>query len=559
MAGSEPVVNLVGEDPQVIGHDINAVNAYIRRRYKLEAGARDITRNEGVVGDLFTVPFNGRPGICAVRGGGGASVPPFCSWVRKHALGASNDCLIHSFLTVTCPNFRALDTPQKLEFADEFRRQLLPVLLRMPENGTGSGVQARLVGEARSGIKLSEETLGVLCISYRVRCLLVQNQHQEMYRAELRTEPPRATVIGPRGSIHVIANNFGAHYEGVATVGGSYVIGDAEAIGLVGVIAQHYPHGDRASAAHIARAQAEYPAEFDQLLRSGFRPEQIAIELMQHGGNVVAVRDAIYAESVAAIAEQRAIRVGQLRSSGMTLAKAEAEAAAAFPSTGGRPVLAKLSSPELIAASADRASARRDASAARVAAPVPPAAVAAPVPAARIAAPVPAAAVAPSTKVLLQEAISEYDKLRKKSGDTRSNKYYENLQTMNFLYKEGTITNEQMFKFMKELLAEVKDAISTLKEAAKPITILNTESKDANANDKASIKKARLIYQKQMLGLENLGFSPIAAANTLIASNGNVLEALRILESTKKGGSGRITRRKNTKRRCRSTGMCRRA
>lgn len=264
-----PVLGEYFKEPRMIkemGTNIKLLDAYIAAVFKKKEEDPDITENTGLVGDLFQMN-QGQPGICAAGGGGGAAaVQPFCAWVRKQALGRSNDCLIHSFLTVTCENFRKLTVDQKIGFADQFRRVLLPILIDMPLESRAPANLGKLrprgkpelladyKREAVGRDKLSDTFLGILCESYGVRCLLIQTEHVDRqvvnFVQKYLVQPPAAYDNGFGSNAYVIVNNVGAHFEGVMISGGAegsanplYRTGGVEVGGIVELFNRTYPIG----------------------------------------------------------------------------------------------------------------------------------------------------------------------------------------------------------------------------------------------------------------------------------------------------------------------------
>ena len=372
------------KEPRMIkemGTNIKLLDAYIAAVFKKREEDPDITENTGLVGDLFQIN-QGQPGICGVGGGGGAAaVQPFCAWVRKQALGRSNDCLIHSFLTVTCENFRKLTVDQKISFAEQFRRVLLPILIDMPLESRAPGNLGKprprgkpelLAGYKREAVgrdKLSDSFLGILCESYGVRCLLIQTEHVDRQyvngRQKYLVEPPAAYDNGFGSNAYVIVNNVGAHFEGVMISGGEgnsakpvYRTGGVELGGIVELFSRTYPIG------------------VDPQI---FNTEEDAREFMIKG--IVAVEAAV-APSPFTATINRLLQEGQI----------DAEVLATLRSQGQTDEeILRDNYPE------GYRIARAPVAAARVAAPVPLASVGAPVAAARVAAPVPAASVGSTT------------------------------------------------------------------------------------------------------------------------------------------------------------------
>lgn len=379
------------KEPRMIkemGTNIKLLNAYIAAVFKIKEEDPDITENTGLVGDLFQIN-QGRAGICAVGGGGGAAaVQPFCAWMRKQALGRSNDCLIHSFLTVTCENFRKLTVDQKIGFADQFRRVLLPILIDMPLESRAPANLGKLrprgkpelladyKKEAVGRDKLSDAFLGILCESYGVRCLLIQTEHVDKqvvnFRDKFIVQPPAAYDNGFGSNAYVIVNNVGAHFEGVMISGGVegapkpiYRIGGVE----VGEI--------------TALFNGTYPIGVDPRI---FNTEGEAREFMIRG--IVAVEGTV-APSPFTAAINRLLQKGQI----------DPEVLASFRSLGqtDEQILRDNYPEEYRIATA----------------PVPAARVAAPVPVARVAAPVPVAPV-PAARVGSTTALPAGDVWTKK-------------------------------------------------------------------------------------------------------------------------------------------------
>lgn len=99
---------------ETMGNDALGDEAERTRQSKRRERGRDIPN---VVGDYFP--------DCAGAGGAGGA-PEACGWPIIDSDGDGNDCLIHSFLTATCPNFRRLALHHKRQFARSFRVDFLP-------------------------------------------------------------------------------------------------------------------------------------------------------------------------------------------------------------------------------------------------------------------------------------------------------------------------------------------------------------------------------------------------------------------------------------------------
>lgn len=123
-------------------------------------------------------------------------------WRPIYSSGTNNDCLIHSFLTATCPSFRALSQDHKNAFADSFRRKHLPSLAAY--QALPSREQDELAGRGF----LSNAHAAFLTDVYKVDLLSLEGE---------ATGNRGATLIGDTHSerVYIILNPDNAHYESV--------------------------------------------------------------------------------------------------------------------------------------------------------------------------------------------------------------------------------------------------------------------------------------------------------------------------------------------------------
>jgi hypothetical protein len=161
--------------------------------------------------------------------GGAAGSSPACDWPVIESSGDSNDCLIHSFLTATCPNFRRLRRPQKEQFAHSFRVDLLPKYPEIqayiegstPDNA-GRTAHDRLFGE----FFLGDEDLQAICRVFRVNVVIVQGAR----RVGRHTDPAMmiSFIEYDDERVFFIYNNGTNHFESIRP-SRSYYLTQAEA------------------------------------------------------------------------------------------------------------------------------------------------------------------------------------------------------------------------------------------------------------------------------------------------------------------------------------------
>jgi hypothetical protein len=99
---------------------------------------------------------------------------------RMNASANEYDCLIHSFLTATCENFRRLDQPSKDTFANFFRRTAfirLPVVQCFMKNHQDRALVAAIrLSVLAPKTYLTQEVIHLLAAQFRVNILTAQGQ-----------------------------------------------------------------------------------------------------------------------------------------------------------------------------------------------------------------------------------------------------------------------------------------------------------------------------------------------------------------------------------------------
>jgi hypothetical protein len=207
---------------------LEGLNAFIAEKYGAEFGEEDLCTVETgeKIGNYFT------------------TFAPYIFSRFKQVFSSPNnsDCLIHSFLTAVCPNFRRLKSAKyfevtgepdndrlyhKEQFARWFRNFIMPTLpsfeaelaSHRPQRGHEGG---STVGEEAAlriftpGVFLSDTDLGKLAEEYGISFLSFEGQAGN-------------TVIRLTGNlasdtVFMVSNRYGAHFESVRTHTGEYTI-----------------------------------------------------------------------------------------------------------------------------------------------------------------------------------------------------------------------------------------------------------------------------------------------------------------------------------------------
>jgi len=138
---------------------------------------------------------------------------------RMFSSGSNCDCLVHSFLTVTCSNFRSLPQTSKNEFASIFRRQMLPRLVnRYPVSEKTLAQIAKFIRDVEhsSGF-LADTDTSVIAKLFDINILLIEPARQG--------NPLTAALVQPRNdsrSNPYVIYGSGVHFEGVRLADGTW-------------------------------------------------------------------------------------------------------------------------------------------------------------------------------------------------------------------------------------------------------------------------------------------------------------------------------------------------
>ena len=90
---------------------------------------------------------------------------------RIHTSGNRNDCLIHAFLTSTCPNFRELDDKTKDSFADRYRRNGLQYIAISTDTFQSKTEKEKddIIRRIESRGFLEDAEVSILCTYYNIK------------------------------------------------------------------------------------------------------------------------------------------------------------------------------------------------------------------------------------------------------------------------------------------------------------------------------------------------------------------------------------------------------
>lgn len=197
-------------------HSLEGLNEFIESKYRLGDEAR------------MTVPTSRNVGAVMTN----YKKYSFSNYQIMFSSGTNSDCLIHTFLTATCPAFRRLAQADKNAFATWVRLYVLPaspVLQRKfadesPDEGELGG---KTVGEeARlrfftAGEFLADIDIGQIAMIYAVNILTFEKQGgQQTVRLSIGT----SAALQPNTPVYMFMNASGVHFESVRTAEGSYTI-----------------------------------------------------------------------------------------------------------------------------------------------------------------------------------------------------------------------------------------------------------------------------------------------------------------------------------------------
>ena len=165
----------------------------------------------------------------------------FTDFRCMHSEGSNSDCLIHSFLTATCPAFRRLTSryvsggrgTDKNEFATWFRDYVYPAMPAVQRQLTSEYVDMRnktttgLITHQRiftPGTFLSDTDIGLLCEVYNQNIMSFQGPIVVGEQSQDATVFTATAAGNPDTPFIIISNASGSHFEAVQTSEGRYTI-----------------------------------------------------------------------------------------------------------------------------------------------------------------------------------------------------------------------------------------------------------------------------------------------------------------------------------------------
>jgi len=158
------------------------------------------------------------------------------------------DCLLHSFLSATCPNFRKLDKKQKDTFADMFRREILPAIVEQDtRNIIRPYKNERIISLLKQNrVYLEDEHISLLCSLYGVKIVVFETIRREYLAHQFLPQIYGSLYSRNRNTddVYLLYNPGNAHYEPVRVKEtGKYSISLEEANSIIGdtkqVLANH--------------------------------------------------------------------------------------------------------------------------------------------------------------------------------------------------------------------------------------------------------------------------------------------------------------------------------
>lgn len=149
------------------------------------------------------------------------------NWMRMNSDGNGNDCLIHSILTATCPNFRKLKLDAKREIAHSFRTEIYPKLptaeIMLEDQEEGDDDYDRIFGEEF----LNDTDLRTLASDLGIDFLMFETAKTGKVVGQGKvTMPQTVTYFGDNNSeiVYLLFNYKNIHFESIKTDKGSYSI-----------------------------------------------------------------------------------------------------------------------------------------------------------------------------------------------------------------------------------------------------------------------------------------------------------------------------------------------
>lgn len=140
-----------------------------------------------------------------------------------NADGKNSDCFVHSFLIITCPNFRAAKIKDKeyLKYATNFRTKTLPLIVDfvfkqgdfVPESDefTEKNIKQELTTESAL---LSDDLIKVLCYYYNISIVVIGKGNPRVAKVIYA----KGDQAGSYPSAYVVSNAHDVHWEPVRVI-----------------------------------------------------------------------------------------------------------------------------------------------------------------------------------------------------------------------------------------------------------------------------------------------------------------------------------------------------
>ena len=140
-----------------------------------------------------------------------------------NADGKNSDCFVHSFLIITCPNFRAAKIKDKeyLKYATNFRTKTLPLIVDfvfkqgdfVPESDkfTEKNIKEELTTESAL---LSDDLIKVLCYYYNISIVVIGKGNPRVAKVIYA----KGDQAGSYPSAYVVSNPHDVHWEPVRVI-----------------------------------------------------------------------------------------------------------------------------------------------------------------------------------------------------------------------------------------------------------------------------------------------------------------------------------------------------
>jgi hypothetical protein len=218
---------------------LESLNAFIRSKFSNILKADILTREPGNV-----YQFMGYKGLPADN--------PLQQLKNMHQIKTSGDksnCLIHTFLTMTCEAFRKLPKDLKDDVASSFRFHLYPRFAEVnaalePERRIKSSPpyseerQPNLFRILTEDVFLNDSDVGWLTDIYRINAIIFQSPVIRIQRGRPKVlQPAIITFVekNPGDSVYTFSNNNNNHYESVQNrETGAFTISHGEALQING-------------------------------------------------------------------------------------------------------------------------------------------------------------------------------------------------------------------------------------------------------------------------------------------------------------------------------------